>query len=156
MYKRALVALDGSAVAESIVPFILEIAGPLDMLVALVRVLVPVRPIAVEGAVVIDDVEKLQAEAEAYLAGIAAELRAKGVRVTTAVRRGEPADEILAAARDADADLIAMTTHGRSGLSRLLFGSIAAAVLSRAEIPVFLMRQTAAQVSARAAWETIS
>jgi nucleotide-binding universal stress UspA family protein len=156
MYKRALVPLDGSAVAESIVPFILEIAGPLDMLVALVRVLVPVRPIAVEGAVVIGDVEKLQAEAETYLAGIAAELRAKGVRVTTAVRRGEPADEILAAARDADADLIAMTTHGRSGLSRLLFGSIAAAVLSRAEIPVFLMRQTAAQVSARAAWETIS
>jgi nucleotide-binding universal stress UspA family protein len=156
MYRRALVPLDGSQVAESIVPFILEIAGPLDMQVALVRVLVPVPPIAVEGAVVIDDVEKLLADAEAYLAGVAGELRAKGVRVTTMVRRGEPADEILAAARDADADLIAMTTHGRSGLSRLLFGSIAAAVLARAEIPVFLMRQTAAQVRARAAWETIS
>ena len=156
MYKRALVPLDGSQVAESIVPFILEIAGPLDMQVALVRVLVPVAPIAFEGSVVIDDVEKLRAEAEAYLAGMAGELRAKGVRVTTMVRRGEPVDEILAAARDADADLIAMTTHGRSGLSRLLFGSIAAAVLARAEIPVFLMRQTAAQVAARAAWETIS
>jgi nucleotide-binding universal stress UspA family protein len=156
MYRRALVPLDGSQVAESIVPFILEIAGPLDMQVALVRVLVPVPPIAVEGAVVIDDVEKLLADAEAYLAGVAGDLRAKGVRVTTMVRRGEPADEILSAARDADADLIAMTTHGRSGLSRLLFGSIAAAVLARAEIPVFLMRQTAAQVRARAAWETIS
>ena len=156
MYKRALVPLDGSAVAESIVPFILEIAGPLDMQVTLVCVLVPVPPVAVEGAVVIDDVAKLQADAEAYLARVAAELRAKGVRVTTAVRRGEPVNEILAAASDADADLIAMTTHGRSGLSRLLFGSIAAAVLARAEIPVFLMRQTAAQVSARAAWETIS
>jgi nucleotide-binding universal stress UspA family protein len=156
MYKRALVPLDGSQVAESIVPFILEIAGPLDMQVALVCVFVPVRPVAVEGAVVIDDVEKLRADAEAYLARVAGELRAKGVRVTTMVRRGEPAEEILAAARDADADLIAMTTHGRSGLSRLLFGSIAAAVLSRAEIPVFLMRQSAAQVAARAAWETIS
>jgi len=158
MYKRALVPLDGSMVAESILPFILEIAGPLDMEVALVRVLVPVPPMAVEGTrhVAIEDAAKLRAEAEEYLASIAADLRAKGVSVTTAVRRGEPVAEILAGAREVDADLIAMTTHGRSGLSRLLFGSVAAAVLSHAEIPVFLMRQTAAQVAARAAWETIS
>ena len=156
MYKRALIPLDGSAVAESIVPFILEIAGPLDMQVALVRVIVPSPPLAVEGAVVFDDVEKLRADAEAYLAGVAAELRTKGVRVTTTVRQGEPVEQILAAARDAEADLIAMTTHGRSGLSRLLFGSITAAVLTRAETPVFMMRQTAAQVRARAAWEAIT
>ena len=158
MYKRALVPLDGSMVAESILPFILEIAGPLDMEVALVRVLVPGPPMAVEGTrhVAIEDAAKLRAGAEEYLASIAADLRAKGVSVTTAVRRGEPVAEILAGAREVDADLIAMTTHGRSGLSRLLFGSVAAAVLSHAEIPVFLMRQTAAQVAARAAWETIS
>jgi nucleotide-binding universal stress UspA family protein len=158
MYKRALVPLDGSMVAESILPFILEIAGPLDMEVALVRVLVPGPPMAVEGTqhVAIEDAAKLRAEAEEYLASIAADLRAKGVSVTTAVRRGEPVAEILAGAREVDADLIAMTTHGRSCLSRLLFGSVAAAVLSHAEIPVFLMRQTAAQVAARAAWETIS
>ena len=157
MYKRALIPLDGSMVAESILPFILEVAGPLDMEVALLRVLVPVPPMTVEGTqVVIEDAGRLRAEAEEYLASIAAELRAKGVRVTTAVRRGEPVAEILAGAREADADLIAMTTHGRSGLSRLLFGSVAAAVLSHAEVPVFLMRQTAAQVAARAAWETIS
>ena len=158
MYRRALVPLDGSMVAESIIPFILEIAGPLDMEVALVRVLVPVPPMAVEGTrhVVIEDLAKLRAEAEEYLASIAAQLRANGVRVTTAVRRGEPVAEILAGAREVDADLIAMTTHGRSGLSRLFFGSVAAAVLSQAEVPVFLMRQTAAQVIARAVWETIS
>jgi nucleotide-binding universal stress UspA family protein len=156
MYKRALVPLDGSAVAESIIPFILEIAGPLDMQVTLVRVMVPAPSIAVEVAVAMDDVEKLRDEAETYLAAAGSELRAKGLRVATTVRQGEPADQILAAARDADADLIAMTTHGRSGLSRLLFGSIAAAVLARAEIPVFLMRQTAAQVRARAAWEAIT
>lgn len=156
MYKRALIPLDGSPVAASIVPFILEIAGPLDMQVVLVRVLVPTPPLAVEGAVVLDDTDKQRADAEAYLAGVAAELRAKGVRVTTTVRQGEAVDQILAAAQELDADLIAMTTHGRSGLSRLLFGSIAAAVLARAEIPVFLMRQTAAQVRARAAWEAIT
>jgi nucleotide-binding universal stress UspA family protein len=156
MYKRALIPLDGSAVAESIVPFILEIAGPLDMQVALVRVIVPSPPLAVEGAVVFDEFEKLRADAEAYLAGVAAELRTKGVRVTTTVRQGEPVEQILAAAQDAEADLIAMTTHGRSGLSRLLFGSIAAAVLARAEIPVFMMRQTETQVRARAAWEALA
>jgi len=156
MYKRALIPLDGSAVAESILPFILEIAGPLDMQVTLVRVIVPSPPVAIEGAVAIDDVEKLREEAETYLAAAASELRAKGLRVTTTVRRGEPVDEILTAASEADADLIAMTTHGRSGLSRLVFGSIAAAVLARAEVPVFMMRQTAAQVRARAAWEAIT
>jgi nucleotide-binding universal stress UspA family protein len=158
MYKRVLVPLDGSTVAESIIPFILEIAGPLDMEVTLVRVLVPVPPSVVEGTryAVIEDVVKLRAEAEAYLASIAAQLRAKGIRATTAVRRGEAVVEILAGAREAEADLIAMTTHGRSGLSRLLFGSVAAAVLSQADVPVFLMRHTAAQVAARAAWETVS
>jgi len=156
MYKRALIPLDGSAVAESILPFILEIAGPLDMQVTLVRVIVPSPPVAIEGAVAIDDVEKLREEAETYLAAAASELRAKGLRVTTTVRCGEPVDEILTAAIEADADLIAMTTHGRSGLSRLVFGSIAAAVLARAEVPVFMMRQTAAQVRARAAWEAIT
>ncbi len=60
----------------------------------------------------------------------------------TLLRRGDPMREILTAAGDAGADLIAMTTHGRSGLGRLLFGSVAEAVLRRAEIPVFLMRLT--------------
>jgi nucleotide-binding universal stress UspA family protein len=157
MYKCALVPLDGSMVAEGIIPFILEIAGPLDMEVALLRVLVPTPPMAIEGTrhVALDDVEKLHAAATEYLDGVAAGLRAKGVRVTTHVRRGEAVAEILAGARDAGADLIAMTTHGRGGLARLLFGSVAEAVLRQAEIPVFLMRQTKAQVAARAAWEAV-
>lgn len=158
MYKRALVPLDGSMVAEGIIPFILEIAGPLDMEVVLLRVLLPIPPTVVEGSrhVEIEDVEKRRRGAVEYLAPIAEELRAKGVRVTSTVRRGEPAGEILAGARAAAADLIAMTTHGRSGLGRLLFGSVAEAVLRRSDIPVFLMRQTEAQVAARAAWEALN
>ena len=157
MYKRALVPLDGSIVAEGIIPFVLEIAGPLDMEVVLLRVLLPIPPSVIEGTrhMEVENVEKRRREAEQYLAPIAAELRAKGVRVTTMVRRGEPAEEILAGARAAGADLIAMTTHGRSGLGRLLFGSVAEAVLRRSDIPVFLMRQTETQVAARAAWEAV-
>jgi nucleotide-binding universal stress UspA family protein len=157
MYKRALVPLDGSMVAEAIVPFILEIAGPLDMEVALLRVVVPAPPMVLEGSsyVVAEDVEKLRANAEAYLASVAAALRDQGVRVAIQVRFGEAVPEILAGAREVEADLIAMTTHGRGGLGRLLFGSVAEAVLRQAEIPVFMMRQTKAQVAARAAWEAV-
>jgi nucleotide-binding universal stress UspA family protein len=157
MYKRALVPLDGSMIAEAIVPFILEIAGPLDMEVVLLRVVVPAPPVLFEGAsqVIVDDVDKLRSEAEEYLASIATALRARGVRVTIHVRVGDAVSQILAGANEATADLIAMTTHGRGGLGRLVFGSIAEAVLRQAEIPVFLMRQTKAQVAARAAWEAV-
>jgi len=61
------------------------------------------------------------------------------------------ADVIVAAARETGADLIAMSTHGRSGLGRLVFGSVAQAVLRHVEIPVFLMRTTEAQVAKRVA-----
>jgi nucleotide-binding universal stress UspA family protein len=71
------------------------------------------------------------------------------------VRRGQPAEEILASARAAGADLIAMTTHGRSGLGRLLFGSVAEAALRQAEIPVFLMRLTKSQVRLQGAREVV-
>jgi nucleotide-binding universal stress UspA family protein len=144
MFKRVIVPLDGSPLAESIIPFLLQIAGPLDLEVLLLRVLQPIPPEVIEGSryVVIEDVEKRAAEAREYLAPIAARLKAAGVRVSLDVRRGEPVVEILAGAHEVGADLIAMTTHGRSGLGRLLFGSVAEAVLRQAEVPVFLMRFT--------------
>ena len=153
MYKRAVVALDGSPVAEAIIPFILEIAGPLDMEVVLVRVNRPIPPEVIEGSrhVIVEDPETSRIDAEEYLAPVAVELRKRGVRARTQVRRGPPAEEIVLAAREAGADLIAMTTHGRSGLGRLLFGSVAEAVLRESRLPVFLMRVTEAEVEARAA-----
>jgi len=148
MYKRAVVPLDGSPLAEGIVPFILGIAGPLDLEVVLLRVVSPVHPLAVEGAsyIEVEDLEERLAAARDYLGSIAATLAARGVRVRTVVRRGDPVTEILRCAGDVEADLIAMTTHGRSGLGRLLFGSVAEAVLRHADIPVFLMRLTRAVV----------
>jgi len=153
MYKRAVVALDGSPVAEAIIPFILEIAGPLDIEVVLVRVNRPIPPEVIEGSrhVIVEDPETSRVDAEEYLAPVAVELRKKGVRVRTQVRRGQPSEEIVQAARDIGADLIAMTTHGRSGFGRLLFGSVAEAVLRESRLPVFLMRVTEAEVAARAA-----
>ena len=142
MYKRVLVPLDGSEVGESIMPFILQIAGPLDMTVVLVRVLEPAPPMAVEDTRYFPgDLAELQRDAEDYLAAVAAGLRARGVDVTWETRVGRPDTEILAAARSAGADLIAMSTHGRSGVRRLLFGSVAEQVLRQADVPVFLIRE---------------
>lgn len=153
MFKRVVIPLDGSELAEAILPLIMQIAGPLDLEVTLLRVVQPVPPEVIEGAryVAVDDIERRQKESEAYLAELAASVAASGVSVRTEVRRGTPVPEIVACARERDADLVAMTTHGRSGLGRLLFGSVAEGVLRQGDFPVFFLRQTEKQVRARAA-----
>jgi nucleotide-binding universal stress UspA family protein len=152
MYKRVVVPLDGSPLAEGMLRFVVDIAGPLDLEVVLLRVIRVLRPPMTEtaGATLLDSTEYSATDALEYLAPLAAALRRRGIRVSTQVRRGEPVEEIVDCARETDADLIAMTTHGRSGLGRWLFGSVAEAVLREAEIPVFLMRMTEAQVGAGA------
>jgi nucleotide-binding universal stress UspA family protein len=128
MYKRVVVALDGSELAESILRFILQIAGPLDFEVTLVRV-VPA-----------DEPDTVVAEAGSYLEQVAAQLVGRGVRVRTEVRRGDAAEQIIAAAHEGDADVIAMTTRGRTGVSRLVMGSVATAVLQTSDLPMLLFR----------------
>ncbi len=153
-HKRVLVALDGSTACEAVLRFLLEIAGPLDMTVMLLHVLEPMpQVLEVSPHVLIDDVEARRNEAEEYLAPIAAALRSRGVDTSWAIRRGRPADEILDAARESGADLIAMATHGRTGLGRLLFGSVAEAVLRHAPVPVFMIREPHTVEAAPAARE---
>ena len=133
MYKNVLVAIDGSETAEAILPFIQQIAGPLDLNVILLRVNPPAAPTIEEAAYIVSEV---------YLAQVAKEMAARGLRVETMVLEGAPTETILAAAREQNVDLIAMTTHGRTGPSRLLFGSVAEGVLREAQVPVMLLKQT--------------
>ncbi len=77
------------------------------------------------------------------------------MRVESRVRRGNTTEEIVAAARETGADLIAMSTHGRGGLGRLMFGSVAQAVLGHVDMPVLLMRATEAQVARGVAREAM-
>lgn len=157
MYKRAVVPLDGSEVSAAILPFITQIAGPLDMEVILLRVVEPSPPRVIESSrhFEVDDVETRLTEARTYLKPVAEGLAGQGVRALMQVRHGDPVTAIVECARTVQADLIAMTTHGRSGLGRLLFGSVAEAVLRHAEIPVFLMRLTENQVHSRGACEAV-
>lgn len=151
--KRVLVALDGSTAGEAVLRFLMEIAGPLDMTIMLLHVLEPITPPAGDSMVILDDIEARRREAEEYLAPISAGLRSQGVDTSWSIRRGRPAHEILAAAKESGADIIAMATHGRTGVGRLLFGSVAEAVLRHASVPVFLIREPHTVGAASAARE---
>jgi nucleotide-binding universal stress UspA family protein len=148
-----LVALDGSGVAEGVLPFAEKIAGPLDAEVVLLRVVEPVSPadaMASAGVAIPDTLFLRELHAKEYLTAMAKRLQAKGLRVRTALRVGVPAAEIVGAAADERADLIAMTTHGRSGFRRALFGSVAESVLRSAEVPVLMMRFVAREAPVEA------
>jgi nucleotide-binding universal stress UspA family protein len=137
MFKRILVPLDGSSLAEAILPQVQDLAKALGAELFLVRaaaahVFPGVDP--TEGEV--DVVRK----AEAYVTEVAGRLRDTGIPIHTTVRYGEAAEEILRHIKDNAVDLVAMSTHGRSGLSRLVLGSVAAQVVHRATVPVLLMR----------------
>ena len=96
------------------------------------------------------DLKKRQ-EAIDYLRVVAAMPLFEGLSVTTSVRAGQAPDQIIDAARESEADLIAMTTHGRTGLRRLLFGSVAEAVLRTSHVPVFVVRAAPVEAVTRVA-----
>lgn len=104
MYKRVLIPLDGSRLAEGILSFILQAARPLDLEVVLVRVERPIVLQAIEGTTHFtgDDIAARSSQAREYLASAAADLRRQGVRVTIDARYGDPITEIVTAARQSE------------------------------------------------------
>lgn len=151
MYERILVPLDGSELAEAILPFAEQIAGPLDAELVLARVVEPIVAAVglASGEVGGDDaLRHHQMAAKRYLEELAERLTTKGLRVRTLAALGVPGLEIPAMAEAEKADLIAMTTHGRTGVRRLLFGSVAEEVLRRASLPVLLFRMPARPAAA--------
>jgi nucleotide-binding universal stress UspA family protein len=145
MYERVLIPLDGSELAEAILPFAERVAGPADAEVILLRVVEPLSVVAglgTGGVVVPDALVLHQVEARRYLDEMAKRLEARGLRVRTVLGLGTPADEVLATAKTEKADLIAMTTHGRRGLWRAALGSVAEEVLRSAPVPVLMVRKS--------------
>ena len=137
MFKQILVPLDGSSLAEAILPQVQELAKALGAELFLVRAAAAhVFPGADPTEEEVDVVQK----AEAYVAEVAGRLRDAGIPIHTAVRYGEAAEEILEHIGVNAIDLVAMSTHGRSGLSRLVLGSVATQVVHHATVPVLLMR----------------
>jgi nucleotide-binding universal stress UspA family protein len=146
---RILIALDGSRLAEEVVEPAVEMGRPLDAEYTLLRVVNPLGRTGDLSAVFTPAMAKTsaarhEAEASFYLTEIAWWLRDRGLRVETRVLlSARPADAILAEAVQGRADFLAMATHGRSGLPRLLLGSVAGRVLSGTKVPLLLCRPRA-------------
>jgi nucleotide-binding universal stress UspA family protein len=139
--RRILVPLDGSRVSESALETLPWLALSRDLEILLLRVVQPVKPVrllrdADPAAQTAFAHEK--AGAEQYLGRVARRLARRGTAIRTLVREGDPAALIVDTARTHDASLIAMSTHGRTGLGRVLLGSVAEGVLRRAEVPVLI------------------
>lgn len=144
MAPAIVVPLDGSYFSEAILPHVAKLAHGRPLRVILLRVApLPKDHISEEGRIA-TTAEKQRAELEEdylhYLRERELQLADPLVQTECRVRFGDPVEEILACAREVDALMIAMTTHGRTGLGRLLFGSVAAAVLRRSIRLVALYR----------------
>ncbi len=143
MYKKILVPLDGSKLAEQAIPYATELCKGSTEVTLFQVVHLPLNLAApdVNIATPLPDPQELLQEALDYLEGLAGSLREDGINVkTAAVERDVVAEAIVDYAKEHNSDLIVMTTHGRSGLSRLVFGSVAESVLRHAPCPVLLIR----------------
>jgi nucleotide-binding universal stress UspA family protein len=135
--ERILVPLDGSRCAEAVLPRVEELIAGKEKGICLLRV---VSASTFPGVDPTEAQVKVVREAEEYLKGLENDLKAKGLDVDTHVRYGNDAEEILDHAAQKDIDLIAMSTHGRSGVKRFFLGSVAEKVLRHAPKPVYLVR----------------
>jgi nucleotide-binding universal stress UspA family protein len=147
MYQKVLVPLDGSGLAECILPHLETIAGGCGVKeVVLLRVVIPFHAVYdyLGGSVGAPDPDALTKEAEAdagkYLEQLAEKLKYPGVKVSRVVMKGNEADNIADYAKNNSVDLIIIATHGRSGISRWVWGSVADRVLRSACVPVLMVR----------------
>ena len=144
MYKMILVPLDGSKRAESILPHVEGLAKCLEAEIILLRVFrTDFGQIDYFGHDP-EFYEEIRAECKeeilAYLNGVQDECYGKGLRVWIFAEEGPVVDTILSVAKREGADLIAMSSHGRTGLARMVYGSVAAGMLHKIDRPLLLIR----------------
>ena len=150
MYRKILVPLDASDLAECSLVHVKAIAKGLQVPeVVLLSVMEPVNPAVIGQANIgiLRDAEKQVREvAEAYLAEVADDLKEAGVAAQGVVLSGRPDEEILDYVSKNQVDLIIMSTHGRSGVTRWLFGSVADRVIHHASVPVMVVSPAGCRV----------
>jgi nucleotide-binding universal stress UspA family protein len=154
MYKKILVPLDGSELAECVLPHVESIAKGCGVAnVVFVRVFEPAHlPVATEfaggGSFSEEDAAKSRkkqdehnkAAAKKYLGDVVKRSKYDGAALKAEVIMGKPADSIAEYAEKHGVDLIIIATHGRSGISRWVYGSVADKVLRSACVPVLMVR----------------
>jgi nucleotide-binding universal stress UspA family protein len=150
MFSKVLVPLDGSKVGEAAIPVIEQLFDKLvkgtNVEVVLVGVITLLRHWVVVGeasapvSYTEEELKLIKQNVNNYLIKTGEPLKNKGITIKTMVSTGNAAEEIIRAAEETKVDLIAMSTHGRSGLRRLAFGSVTDKVLHHSKVPVLTVR----------------
>ncbi|MBZ0298176.1 MAG: universal stress protein [Anaerolineae bacterium] len=145
MINHVLVPLDGSQLAEKALPAVRQVirsGGQITLLTAVQHPTPPIPAIPDVSHEAKEDFSYVQSampRAREYLENVAKNLRLQGYHVSVEVAGGEPADAIIRLSEKLRVEMIVMSTHGRSGLSRFLFGSITLKVLEAALVPVLVV-----------------
>ncbi len=150
MDERILIPLDGSRIGEAALPYVEELVSKLAPRVKVELTLLQVVSLlthyvaAGEAAVPVvyteREMEQIQQQAKNYLNKVGGNIKSKKVTVKIRVEIGNAVEEIIKVADEIDVDLIAMSTHGRHGISRWAFGSVTDRVLRGGHKPVLLVR----------------
>lgn len=140
MYRRILLSLDGSAMAEQALPVAVDHAKKFQSVLYLIRVINPLKKSYTTGMATLSAIEKAEEQlriiAEEYLDGIANKLQEDNVEVNIATRIGVPYKEIISFSDQNNIDLIVMCTRGESGFTRWMLGSNTDYVIRGAKVPV--------------------
>ncbi|HUZ50166.1 MAG TPA: universal stress protein [Candidatus Dormibacteraeota bacterium] len=143
MFRNIVVATDASEASHQALALAIGLAkegGGKLVLVTVIDLSTLLALSGYESPYPVDAIKSMRDEGQASLdAGVAAAAK-DGVTASTVVGEGDPSDEILRIAKEQQADLICIGTHGRKGLARLFLGSVAEGVLRRAEAPVLVTR----------------
>lgn len=142
--ERIVVPLDGSETSLAVLPYVEELAAALGADLVLYNGVPPldIYPgTETSGGRVGDLVDELLVQGREFLARVASEIEARGeVKAQTVVTLGYPVDEVTRVADEVDAGLVAMATHGRSGVDRWVMGSVADGLVRRSSLPCLLLR----------------
>ncbi len=140
MFKHILVPLDGSSLAECVLPHVVAMARAFDASVTLLQVLEREKAPAQQGFVDPLGWYMGNAEAQAYLDGLAARFREAGTKAETVVIEGRAAEQIIEHVRQHAVDLLILSSHGRSGLSGWNVSGVVQKTIMRAYVPVMMIR----------------
>ena len=151
MYQTLLVPLDGSPRAEGILPHVEKLALVFKSKVIFLQVVEPplqfVNPSLYETTIQTDiihehliDFKRKKEEITAYLSGIQEGFQKKGIDTGIIVEQGPAVETIISVAQRENAELIAIASHGRSGLSRVFYGSVAAGIMHKIDRPILIIR----------------
>lgn len=147
MYESILVPLDGSHRAERILAHVEQLASQFGSQLILLRVVEPdlsgAGNHAMSADFYLDAFDRAVQEARDYLSALQGEFRRRSIQVRVLVERGPVVGTIIGIAHREAADLVAMASHGRGGLSQFFYGSVAVGVLHRIDLPLLLVRAVA-------------